>query len=224
MARSTPARPPAMSAPYESAREVQRAFIGLLARPLVTPASDPALHRAVTRNVQGVSNSAREADAESLRTTRGLRSSEAVNITGGHVEARVEGLVLILDDDPPSPVTLDWPRVFDENPGGVADGRRGRPGPGLRQPDGTTRLASYEVDEQVSLLHASRGDYLTKAMSDDPALVREAAEEELVRLGLLRVLPAGGWLLSPVAARYRDPGVIIPDTGDVAPDLGTGTG
>ncbi len=381
-----------VSAPYESAREVQRAFTGLLARPLVTPVSDPALHRAVTRNAQGVSSSARrlgyrlaavgrairlvrvpiagtvtappppldrpdrrvlaltcalaavcedtsggatlarlsglvqeltgsststispydqamlvhrrqllraarllehwgvlrrrtpedrlmdswaeagdgigagyeidrealllltspdvlaaalepasgrddqlgssravralralvetpsvlyhelsEADAGSLRTTRGLRSSEAVNITGGHVEARAEGLVLILDDDPPSPVTVDWPRASTRSWAALlmadAAGRAGQ-----RQPDGTVRLASYEVDEQVSQLHATRTDYLTKAMKEDQALLREAAEQELIRLGLLRVLPAGAWILSPVAGRYRSPAIVTSGT------------
>lgn len=148
-----------------------------------------------------------DADAESLRTMRGLRTREAVNITGGHVEARAEGLVLILDEDPPSPVTLDWPRASTRSWAALlmadAAGRSGQ-----RQSDGTVRLASYEVDEQVSQLHSARGDYLTKAMREDQALLREAAQEQLIHLGLLRVLPSGGWVLSPLAGRYRDPVVV----------------
>jgi hypothetical protein len=80
---------------------------------------------------------------------------------------------------------------------------------GQRQPDGTVRLASYEVDERVRDLHESHGEYLTKAMRDDPAQLREAAQEQLVHLGLLRLTPAGGWILSPVAGRYRAPTVVM---------------
>jgi uncharacterized protein (TIGR02678 family) len=154
-----------------------------------------------------------EADADALRGTRGLRSREAVSMTGGHVEARAEGLVLIIDDDPPSPVTIDWPRASTKAWAALlmadAAGRGGH-----RQPDGSVRLAGYEVDEQVSQLHTSRWDYLTKAMQEDSRLLREAAEEQLVHLGLLRILPTGGWLLSPVAGRYRGPGVVVSDGRD----------
>jgi hypothetical protein len=50
-----------------------------------------------------------EGDAGSLRATRGLRSSEAARLTGGQVEARTEGLILIINDEPRSPLTSDWP-------------------------------------------------------------------------------------------------------------------
>jgi hypothetical protein len=40
-------------------------------------------------------------------------------------------------------------------------------------------------------------------LRDDPAAVRAAAEQQLAALGLLRVRPDGGWVLSPVAGRYR---------------------
>ena len=143
-----------------------------------------------------------EGDAGSLRATRGLRSSAAASLTGGHVEARAEGLVLIIDDEPRSPLTSDWPG---DSPAGrvsllLADaaGRAGE-----RQPDGTVTLTSAQVDEQASLLHAARQQDLTGALRDDPAAVRAAAEQQLVPLGLVRVGPDGGWVLSPVAGRYR---------------------
>jgi uncharacterized protein (TIGR02678 family) len=154
-----------------------------------------------------------EADAQLLRSTRGLRSSEAVAMTGGHVETRAEGLILIVDDVPPSPVTLDWPRASTQSGAALlmadAASRAGQ-----RQPDGTVRLASYEVDELVRQLHAAHKDYLTKAMQEDPSQLREAAQSQLAYLGLLRVLPAGGWVLSPVAGRYRDPGLVRSGPGD----------
>jgi uncharacterized protein (TIGR02678 family) len=143
-----------------------------------------------------------EDDAGSLRATRGLRSSEAARLTGGHVEARAEGLVLIIDDDPPSPVTSDWPG--DSTAGQVsrlladAAGRAGD-----RQPDGTVTLTSGQVDVQASLVHAARHQDLTGALRDDPAAMRAAAEQRLAPLGLVRVLPDGGWVLSPVTGRYR---------------------
>ena len=74
---------------------------------------------------------------------------------------------------------------------------------GQRQPDGTVTLTSGQVDEQASLLHAARQGDLTGSLRDDPAAVRAAAEQRLVPLGLVRIGPDGGWVLSPVAGRYR---------------------
>ena len=123
-----------------------------------------------------------EGDAGSLRATRGLRSGEAASLTGGQVEARAEGLILIINDEPRSPLTSDWPGD---------------------SPAGWVTLTSGQVDEQASLLHAARHDDLTGSLRDDPAAVRAAAEQQLVPLGLVRVGPDGGWVLSPVAGRYR---------------------
>jgi hypothetical protein len=143
-----------------------------------------------------------EGAAGSLRATRGLRSSEAASLTGGQVEARAEGLILIINDEPRSPLTSDWPG---DSPAGwvslLLAGAAGRAG--RRQADGTVTLTSGQVDEQASLLHAARHDDLTGSLRDDPAAVRAAAEQQLVPLGLVRVGPDGGWVLSPVAGRYR---------------------
>jgi uncharacterized protein (TIGR02678 family) len=143
-----------------------------------------------------------EGDAGSLRATRGLRSSEAASLTGGQVEARTEGLILIINDEPRSPLTSDWPG---DSPAGwvslLLAGAAGRAG--QRQPDGTVTLTSGQVDEQASLLHAARQGDLTGSLRDDPAAVRAAAEQRLVPLGLVRIGPDGGWVLSPVAGRYR---------------------
>jgi uncharacterized protein (TIGR02678 family) len=146
-----------------------------------------------------------EDDAAALRATRGLRSSEAAHLTGGHVEARAEGLTVIIDDEPPSPVTSDWPGA--SNAARVAlllaeaAGRAGE-----RQPDGTVVLTSDQADEQASAVHAAHRPDLAGPLRDDPAAVRAAAEQQLAALGLLRVRPDGGWALSPVAGRYRAAG------------------
>jgi uncharacterized protein (TIGR02678 family) len=143
-----------------------------------------------------------EDDAAALRATRGLRSSEAARLTGGHVEARAEGLTVIIDDEPPSPVTSDWP-------GGSSAGRASlllasRAGrAGERQLDGTVVLTSDQADEQASAVQAAHQPDLAGPLRDDPAAVRAAAEQQLAALGLLRVRPDGGWVLSPVAGRYR---------------------
>ncbi len=143
-----------------------------------------------------------EDDAAALRATRGLRASEAVHLTGGHVEARAEGLTVIVDDEPPSPVTSDWP-------GGTSAGRLSllladrAARAGERQPDGTVALTSDQADEQASAVHAACHQDLSGPPRDDPAAVRAAAEQQLAALGLLRVRPDGGWMLSPVAGRYR---------------------
>jgi uncharacterized protein (TIGR02678 family) len=151
-----------------------------------------------------------EDDAAALRATRGLRSSEAAHLTGGHVEARAEGLTVIIDDEPPSPVTSDWPGA--SRAGRVslllaeAAGRAGE-----RQPDGTVVLTSDQAEEQASAVQASTAQAahqpdLEGPLRDDPAAVRAAAEQQLAALGLLRVRPDGGWVLSPVAGRYRATG------------------
>jgi uncharacterized protein (TIGR02678 family) len=144
-------------------------------------------------------------DAGSLRAVRDLRSSEAVSLIGGQVEARAEGLALIIDDEPRNPLTTDWPG--DSLAGWIslrladAAGRAGQ-----HQPDGTVTLTSAQVDEQASALHAAHHQDLTGALRDDPAAVRVAAEQQLVPLGLIRLGADGGWVLSPVAGRYRATG------------------
>ncbi len=148
------------------------------------------------------------ADANALRATRGLRSSEAAALTGGHVEARSEGLVLLLPDDPASPITVDWPRstVASWVALLMADLASGT---GRRQEDGTVVLADAEVDDLAEELFASRGGYLNKALREDPTRIRPTAEAQLRHLGLLRIPESGGWILSPVAGRYRDPAVML---------------
>ncbi len=151
-------------------------------------------------------------DAEALRATRGLWSKDAMDLTGGIVEPRAEGLVLILPDEPPSPGTVDWPRAAASAWIALlmAD-LAGRAG--TRQPDGTVVLSDAEVDDVAEDLHRWQGAYMTKALREDPAKVRPEAESELRYLGLLRTPPEGGWVLSPVAGRYRDPEIVRGDAG-----------
>lgn len=149
-------------------------------------------------------------DAETLRSQRGLRASDAAVITGGRVEARTEGLVLVLTDDERPATVADWPRAraADWVALLMADlaGRHGTLGP-----DGRVDLTGRQVDEVVDDLTAWRGEYMSKAQRADPSVVRADAEQGLRELGLLRVHDDGAWTLLPVAARYRDPDQKITD-------------
>lgn len=152
-----------------------------------------------------------EHDADALRKARGLRSADLTQMTGGTVEARAEGLLLTLPDDPDrQPSVADWPRAraADWVALLMADlaGRHG-----TRAPTGTVRLTSTQVDEVVDDLVAWRGDYMSKDQKTVPGTVRSDAETILTELGLLQVDPDGSWTLSPVAGRYRDPDINLID-------------
>ena len=155
------------------------------------------------------------ADAEVLRTTRGLRSSDVAAFTGGHVEARAEGLVLIQPDDPVCPVTVGWPRAATASwVALIMADLAGRAG--TRQSDGTVVLTDAEVDDCATALHQWRAAYLNKKLREDASQIRPEAETVLRHLALLRTPPAGGWVLSPVAARYRDPDIVLGGSGTSA--------
>lgn len=154
--------------------------------------------------------------ADLLRRQRGLRAQDLALMTGGTVEARTEGLVLILPDDDGRvpPTVVDWPRAkaADWVALLLADdaGREG-----TRQPDGTVVLTSTQVDDLADYLLRERGDYMNKTQKSVPGTVRADAETKLTGLGLLTVTADGGWILSPVAGRYRDPGVTYNTAGDL---------
>lgn len=147
-------------------------------------------------------------EADALRMGRGLRANDVATMTGGHLEARTEGLVLVLTDDERPATVADWPRAraADWVALLMADiaGRHG-----TRQPDGTVTLTSVQVDEVVDDLTGWRGDYMNNAQKQTPGTVRLDAQKQLVELGLLRVAGDGSWTLLPVAARYRDPDITI---------------
>ncbi|MEU4161707.1 TIGR02678 family protein [Actinoplanes sp. NPDC026670] len=147
-------------------------------------------------------------DANALRVSRGLRNTDVAAMTGGHLEARAEGLLLVLADDERPATVVDWPRAraADWVALLMAD-KAGRDG--TRQPDGTVTLTSGQVDEIVDDLIGWRGDYMNSAQKQAPGTIRHDAQKHLVELGLLRAAGDGSWTLLPVAARYRDPDVTI---------------
>ncbi|GAB1645388.1 TIGR02678 family protein [Krasilnikovia sp. MM14-A1259] len=152
-----------------------------------------------------------EPDADALRKARGLRTADLAQMTGGTVEARAEGLVLVLPDDPDRPPTVaDWPRAraADWVALLMADlaGRHG-----TRTPAGPVLLTDDQVNEVVEDLVGWRGEYMSKDQKTVPGTVRADAESILTELGLLRVGADRSWTLSPVAGRYRDPDVTLID-------------
>ncbi|GIJ66698.1 TIGR02678 family protein [Virgisporangium ochraceum] len=150
-----------------------------------------------------------DADADALRQARGLRSADLAQLTGGTVEARTEGLVLVLPDDPDRlPTVADWPRAraADWVALLMADlaGRHG-----TRTPTGSVVLTDAQVDDVVDDLTGWRGEYMSKEQRTVPGTVRADAETILTELGLLRIGDDRSWTLSPVAGRYRDPDVTL---------------
>jgi hypothetical protein len=124
--------------------------------------------------------------------------------------------VLILPDEPPSPATVEWPRAAVSAWVALlmADlaARTGQ-----RRDDGTVVLTGDQVDEIADHLHSWQHHYLDKTLREDVGKLRPTAEAQLVHLGLLRLPPTGGWVLSPVAGRYRDPDIVRTQVGGGAP-------
>lgn len=146
-------------------------------------------------------------EADGLRATRGLRADAAIAVTGGHVEARAEGMVLILPDEPVSAATVNWPRAAAaEWVALLMADLAGRAG--TRDAAGVVTLTNAQVNDVALDLYTWRGTYMNKAMRQDLTRVRDEAERWLRHLGLLRTPADRSWLLSPVAGRYRDPEVI----------------
>jgi hypothetical protein len=129
-------------------------------------------------------------------------------MSGGVVEVRAEGMLLRLPDDRPtsSAVTPMFPaatagrwfalKVLDAATGGGADGA----------PDefGRITLTGPQVDAVVARVYTENFGALTKALGESPTRLRSGVEPILTGLGLIRT-GDDGWIVLPVAGRYRDP-------------------
>ena len=147
-------------------------------------------------------------DAEYARGQRSWLAGQAIDMTGGVVEIREEGMLLRLTEDrlTTADVTVAFPaataapwfalKILDAATAeGVPDG------------NGRITLTSVQVDAFASRVYLDNFRALTKALKESPARLRAAVEPILTGLGLIRLLtPAGGgWVILPVAGRYRDP-------------------
>jgi uncharacterized protein (TIGR02678 family) len=144
-------------------------------------------------------------DAEYARGQRSWLAGQAADMTGGVVETRAEGMLLRLPDDRPatSAVTPAFPaatagrwfalKVLD------ASAAAGEP-----DESGRIVLTDAQVDAVVTRVYTGNQRALTKELSESPARLRSVTERILSGLGLIR-LGDGGWIVLPVAGRYRAP-------------------
>lgn len=70
---------------------------------------------------------------------------------------------------------------------------------------GRITLADTQVDAIAARVYADHRRALTNALKESPARLRSAVEPILTGLGLIRLTPEGGWVILPVAGRYRNP-------------------
>ncbi len=147
-------------------------------------------------------------DAEYARGQRSWLAGQATDMTGGTVELRTEGMLLRLPEDQaftagatpafPAVTATAWfaLKVLDA---AIAEGSGQQD-----DPAGRITLAGEQVNAIVGRVYRDNFRALTKALADSPARLRSAVEQVLAGLGLVRA-EAGGWVILPVAARYRDP-------------------
>jgi hypothetical protein len=143
-------------------------------------------------------------DADYARAQRSWLAGQAADMTGGVVEVRTEGMLLRLPDDRPtsSAVTPMFPaatagrwfalKVLDAAAEGAPD------------ESGRITLTGPRVDAVVARAYTENFGALTKALGESPARLRSGVEPILTGLGLIRT-DGDGWIVLPVAGRYRDP-------------------
>jgi uncharacterized protein (TIGR02678 family) len=157
-------------------------------------------------------------DAEYARGQRSWLARRAIEMTGGVVEIREEGLLLRLPEDRPASAaaTVAFPvatapswfalKMLDAATNG-------------RTPDaaGTLVLTGTEVETTAERVYVDNHAALTIALKESPARMLAVVEQILAGAGLIRVT-GGGWKILPVAARYRDPQAVWePTLEDLAP-------
>lgn len=154
---------------------------------------------------------------EWLQPRRGRLADDARRMTGGVVEVRHEGMILILPPERPwsGDATVDWPRPTAASwvallllDAVVVEARSNG-----RIDHGVARIPSRTVDELADQLHVERRRHLTKDLRADATLIRVVAEATLGDVDVVRVEDGGDWLVVPPAARYRDPTIVTSGAG-----------
>lgn len=162
-------------------------------------------------------------DAEYARGQRSWLADRAADMTGGTVEMRAEGMLLRLPQDRPASATatVQFPaatatpwfalKMLDAATSG-------------RQPDESGRITLGRVEVEAAATRVYQDNYgaLTKVMKESPARMLSIAQEVLLGAGLIRQTDSG-WVVLPVAARYRDPKAVWePALADFGDDAGAG--
>ena len=144
-------------------------------------------------------------DAEYARGQRSWLAGHACDMTGGTVEIREEGMLLRLPPDRPASVaaTVPFPAAT-ATPWfalkmleAVVTGRS-------PDDDGRISLTPDEVETAAERVYAGNFKALTNDLKKSPLVMLAAVEPVLTEAGLVRVRDAG-WMVLPVAGRYRDP-------------------
>lgn len=162
-------------------------------------------------------------DAEYARGQRSWLADRAADMTGGTVEMRAEGMLLRLPQDRPASATatVQFPaataapwfalKMLDAATSG-------------RQPDESGRITLDRAEVETAATRVYQDNYgaLTKVMKESPARMLSIAQEVLLGAGLIRQTDSG-WVVLPVAARYRDPKAVWePALADFGDDAGAG--
>lgn len=150
-------------------------------------------------------------DADRARTTRGLLKGPVILATGGHVEDRAEGMILIVGDDAsPSPLRLDFPAArADSWAALLAVDTLGQSR--TRDTDGRVHVTHDEIEQALDELVEDRGRYLSVPLRESRQALRAAVERTLSAVGLIRRGP-DGWVIAPAAGRYRAPEIRVTAT------------
>jgi Protein of unknown function (DUF2398) len=155
--------------------QAQEAFVGLLATPLLAARTNPALFAAVLRQ-------------------RSWLAGQAIDVTGGIVEIREEGMLLRLPEDrlTTSDVTAAFPAAT-AAPWLALKILDAATAEGVPDDNGRITLTGEQVDALAARVYMDNFRALTKALKESPARLRAAVQPILTGLGLIRpLMPAGG--------------------------------
>jgi uncharacterized protein (TIGR02678 family) len=144
-------------------------------------------------------------DAEYGRGQRSWLAGQAADMTGGIVEIRAEGMLLRLPEDrlTSSAVTPTFPAATAGSWFAlkVLDAATAEADP---DEFGRITLTSGQVEAVVTRVYTGNFRALTQALKESPARLQSVVEGILAGLGLIRTT-GQGWIIMPVAGRYRDP-------------------
>jgi hypothetical protein len=143
-------------------------------------------------------------DAEYARGQRSWLAGHAADMTGGTVEMRAEGMLLRLPPDRPASAaaTVQFPaataapwfalKILDAATSG-------------RLPDESGRITLGRIEVETTAERVFQDNYgaLTKVMKESPAKMLGIAQQVLIGAGLIRETRPG-WIVLPIAGRYRD--------------------
>lgn len=143
------------------------------------------------------------ADAVYARAQAARLAAAATEMTGGTVEMRTEGMVLVLDADSPVGSFVDWPRPGQPHQLSLRLLDAVLTDPDSEMRDGRLHVPWAVVERQSSRLHALLYAQLNRDVKVNPPRLQRLATDALLTTGQLR-LTSAGWHLSAPLGRFRD--------------------